>query len=103
MNKEGNLARVYAIHYLDNGGKPGEFSKRHKVLTAAIQEEEKRRLMVSIRYKMNEKKEFHKKIYKILKISGKTTLEPRDLYNYLGNMTNNQLFSILHDRKKKKK
>lgn len=103
MSKEGKLARVYAIHYLDNGGKPGKFSKRHKVLTAAIQEEEKRRLMVSIRYKMNEKKEFHRKIYKILKISKKTTLEPQDLYTNLGNMTNNQLFSILHDRKKKKK
>ena len=54
MNKEGNIARVYAIHYLDNGGNPAEFSRRHKVLTDAIQEEEKRRLMVSIRYKMNE-------------------------------------------------
>ena len=103
MSKEGNLARVYAIHYLDNGGKSTMFSKRHKVLSYAIQEEEKRRLMVSIRYKMNAKKKFHRKIYKLLKISQRTTLEPRELYEHLNNISSNQLLSMLHERKDKKK
>ena len=95
-------ARIYAIHYLDNGGESGKFSKRHKDLYSAILEEEKRRLMVAIRYKILENKAFRNKIYNKFKVSSKNLLKPEEIYSYLETLSNKQLLSILQARKKEK-
>ena len=86
----------YAIHYLDNGGKVNEFSHRHRDLHQAIQQEEKRRMKVSIRYKIMDNKSFKKKIYIKFKISPQTELQPQDLYELLDKLSSKQLFSMLH-------
>ena len=96
MNKPIAHAQSYAIHYLDNGGKATEFPTRHKDLYQAIQLEEKRRLAVSIRYKMMENKSFKKKINMKFKVSPQTELQPEDLYDLLDKLSNKQLVSMLH-------
>ena len=95
-------ARIYAIHYLDNGGESSKFSKRHKDLYKAILEEEKRRLMVGIRYKMSENKALQKRIYKKFKVQSNNSLKPEEIYSYLARLSNKQLFTILHARKEQK-
>jgi hypothetical protein len=90
-------AQIYAIHYLDNGGNTKKFPHRHKNLYNAIQQEEKRRIKVSIRYKILNNKAFKKEIYTKLKISPKIDLQSQELYNILDKLSNNQLFLILHD------
>ena len=69
-------AQIYAIHYLDNGGNTKKFPHRHKNLYNAIQQEEKRRIKVSIRYKILNNKAFKKEIYTKLKIILQLQLGP---------------------------
>ena len=92
-------AEIYAIHYLDNGGKAKDFSKRHLDLFKAIQKEEKRRLMIQIRYKMSNDKKLENKINKKFGISTKESINITILYSKLSNLSNNQLLSFLHERK----
>jgi len=87
---------IYAIHYLDNGGTVKEFSMRHVKLKKSIEQESKRRLKVSIRYKMMNDMNFKKKIYTKLKISTTEDLKPEELYIRLDKMSRNQLLSVLH-------
>lgn len=91
-------AEIYAVHYLDNGGKAKDFSKRHLDLYKAIQEEEKRRIMIQIRYKMSVDKTLKKKIYKKFGFSKKDPINPTILYSKLVNLSNNLLLSFLHAR-----
>ena len=92
-------ARIYAIHYLDNGGKAESFPRRHKDLYNAIQQEYRRRINVEIRYKMDKERNFKKKIYKKFRINSTTEVKPVDLYNFLVKLSTNQLLLLLHGRK----
>ncbi len=92
-------AKIYAIHYLDNGGEAASFPRRHKDLYNAIQQEYRRRITVEIRHKMNESPNFKSKIYKKFRIKTKTEVKPVDLYNLLVKLSTNQLLLLLHGRK----
>ena len=85
---------MYAIKYLDSGGNPETFSNRHKKIHAAIKNEAKRRFMVDIRYKINKSTKAKKKIYKIIKKSPSTTINPSDLYNALGKLSYSNLKNL---------
>ncbi len=89
--------RAYAINYLDNGGLLSNFPQKHKKLHEAIKIEEKRRVFVQIRYLIDNNKTFKTKMYKLLKINNKTSIEPIELYKKLNTLTNNQLYSYLQD------
>ena len=92
-------AEIYAIHYMDNGGKLKDFPKRHKELYGAIEKEEQRRLIVDIRYKMLKDPTLKNKIYKKFNITSKTEINPIEIYSHLKTLTNNQLLSYLNTRK----
>lgn len=101
MERNTNLSNeeIYAIHYMDNGGKLKDFSKKHKKLYNAIEKEEHRRLMVEIRYKMLKNASLKTKIYKKFNISSKIEVHSIEIYSYLKTLSNNQLLSYLHTRK----
>jgi len=92
-------AKIYAIHYLDNGGEASSFPRRHKDLYNAIQQEYRRRINVEIRHKMDKEHNFKKKIYKKFRVNIKTEVKPIELYNFLGKLSTNQLLLLLHGRK----
>ena len=93
--------RAYAISFLDNGGDVNNFPKTHKKLYDAIKIEEKRRLMVEMRYLIKKSTSFKKKIFKKLKESENSTIEPEILYKKLDKFTYNQLKMFLQDESKK--
>jgi hypothetical protein len=88
---------AYAISFLDNGGDPENFPKTHKKLYSAIKKEEKRRLMVEIRYLINKTPTFKRKMYKIIGENEKSILNPHVLYKLLDGLTYNQLKKHLHE------
>lgn len=88
---------AYAISFLDNGGDPENFPKTHKNLYSAIKKEEKRRLMVEVRYLINNKPAFKRKIHKIIGENEKAILNPHVLYKLLDKITYNQLKTYLHE------
>ena len=100
-NLEVSKERAYAISFLDNGGDVDNFPKNHKKLYDAIKTEEKRRLMVEIRYLIKKSSAFKKFIYKNIKESTKSTIKPEVLYNELDKFTYNQLKSLLQDESNK--
>ena len=89
--------KAYAISFIDNGGNINNFPKTHKKLYEAIKIEEKRRLMVEIRYLINKSASFKKTIFKKIKENSNSKLEPEILYEKLNKLTFNQLEKLLHD------
>jgi len=85
---------MYAIKYLDSGGDPAKFSNRHKKIHGAIINEAKRRFMVEIRHKINKSKKAKIKVYKIIKKSQSTTINPSDLYDALGKLSYSNLKNL---------
>ena len=67
----------------------------------SIKIEEKRRLMVEIRYLIQKSTSFKKKIFKKLKESEGSIIEPEILYKKLNKFTYNQLKTFLQDESKK--
>lgn len=93
--------KAYAISFLDNGGDINNFPKTHKKLYDAIKIEEKRRLMVEIRYLIKKSTSLKKRIFKKLKESDDSTIEPELLYEKLNKFTYNQLKTFLQDESNK--
>ena len=93
--------KAYAISFLDNGGDINNFPKTHKTLYDAIKIEEKRRLMVEIRYLIKKSTSLKKRIFKKLKESEDSTIEPELLYEKLNKFTYNQLKRFLQDESNK--
>lgn len=89
--------KAYAISFIDNGGDSNNFPKTHKKLYEAIKTEEKRRLMVEIRYLINKSTSFKKTIFKKIKENSNSKLEPEILYEKLNKLTFNQLEKLLQD------
>ena len=89
--------KAYAISFIDNGGDINNFPKTHKKLYEAIKTEEKRRLMVEIRYLINKSVSFKKTIFKKIKENSNSKLEPEILYGKLNKLTFNQLEKLLQD------
>ena len=89
--------KAYAISFIDNGGDINNFPKTHKKLYEAIKTEEKRRLMVEIRYLINKSTSFKKTIFKKIKENSNSKLEPEILYEKLNKLTFNQLEKLLQD------
>jgi|TARA_Y100000389_G_C17313676_1_gene439311 hypothetical protein len=94
MTNRVSSEEMYAIKYLDSGGDPEKFSNRHKKIHAAIKNEAKRRFMVDIRHKINKSKKAKKKVYKIIKKSPSTTINPNDLYDALGKLSYSNLKNL---------
>ena len=72
--------KAYAISFIDNGGDINNFPKTHKKLYEAIKTEEKRRLMVEIRYLTNTSTDFKNKIFKKIKENSNSKIKPEILY-----------------------
>jgi hypothetical protein len=96
-NLETTKDLAYAISFLDNGGDPENFPKTHKKLYSAIKNEEKRRVMVEIRYLINKTPAFKRKMHKIIGENEKAILNPSVLYKLLDKITYNKLKTYLHE------
>ena len=89
--------KAYAISFIDNGGDINNFPKTHKKLYEAIKTEEKRILMVEIRYLTNTSTDFKNKIFKKIKENSNSKIKPEILYEKLNKLTFTQLEKLLQD------
>ena len=91
---EDEYLRSYAIKYLDNGGKYDEIPAKNNRIKKAVEEEEKRRNLVYIRYGIQKSSSFSKEVLKEIKKKETILEDPNILYFELKKLSMEKLKNL---------
>ena len=85
----------FANYFLDYNMNIKDLPKNKKLLDT-IKKEEKRRILVLLRYKANKSSKNTNYLYKIINLKANSEVNPQSFYNLLNKFTTNQLKEYLH-------